>query len=242
MLGKPLVYGSIFRFEGQVSVFGMKAGPCYRCLLPTPPPPHLVPSCAQAGVLGILPGTIGTIQATEALKLILGIGESLVGKLLLYDALDMTFDMIRLPKRANCPMCGSAPSITELIDYEEFCGMPAHTPNAPGARRLAVPQQSAREVKARLDAGEHLVLVDVREPFELAISRLEGTLDIPMSQLGTRWQEIPRDQPVVVFCHTGVRSANAILQLQALGYTSLINMAGGIDAWSRDIDPSVPVY
>ncbi len=239
ILGKPLVYGSIFRFEGQVSVFAMPAGPCYRCLVPQPPPPHLVPSCAEAGVFGVLPGTIGTIQATEALKLILGIGEPLIGRLMIYDALDMLFETIMLPKRANCPVCGENPAITELIDYEDFCGMPAYEDSS---FRRDQGDQTVREIKARLDSGEPLTMLDVREPYELAISHLERTMNIPYSQLPARWTEIPRDRPVVVFCHTGVRSANLIEQLRGQGYTNLINMTGGIDAWSREIDPSIPRY
>jgi len=238
LLGKPIVYGSVFRFEGQVSVFGMKDGPCYRCLQPVPPPPHTVPSCAQAGVFGVLPGTIGTIQATETLKLLLGIGEPLIGRLLLYDALDMTFDMIKLPKRRNCPVCGDQPTITQLIDYEEFCGMPGHQSNVVSP----VPEWTVQEVKARLDANEPLILLDVREPYELMISHLDQAVHIPISQMSARWQEIPRDTTVVVFCRSGVRSANLITQLQAAGYENLINMAGGINAWAKAIDPSLPGY
>lgn len=233
LLGKPLVYGSVFRFEGQVSVFGLADGPCYRCLLPEPPPPNSVPSCAEAGVLGVLPGTIGTLQATEALKLILGAGDVLSGRLLLYDALDMTFNTITLPKRASCLACGDNPTITELIDYDAFCGVSGDPIPA---------EQTPRQIKARLDTGEPLILLDVREPFELQISRLDGARNIPMSEINARWQEIPRDQPVVVFCHTGVRSANLIAALREAGYDNLINLAGGIDAWSREVDASVPRY
>ncbi|MBI5957287.1 MAG: molybdopterin-synthase adenylyltransferase MoeB, partial [Chloroflexi bacterium] len=202
MLGKPLVYGSIYRFEGQVSVFGLKDGPCYRCLLPVPPPPHLVPSCAEAGVFGILPGTIGTIQATEVIKLLLGIGEPLVGRLLLYDALDLSFEMIKLPKRANCPVCGPHPTITQLIDYEEFCGMPGHdhSQDDQASRQNQLQptdeplynDQSAHEINARLAAGEPLVLLDIREPYELEINHLNGARHIPLSQMAQRLAEIPR--------------------------------------------------
>jgi len=233
LLGKPLVYGSVFRFEGQVSVFGLADGPCYRCLLPEPPPPNSVPSCAEAGVLGVLPGTIGTLQATEALKLILGAGDVLSGRLLLYDALDMTFNTITLPKRASCLACGDNPTITELIDYDAFCGVSGDPIPA---------EQTPRQIKARLDTGEPLILLDVREPFELQISRLDSARNIPMSEINARWQEIPRDQPVVVFCHTGVRSANLIAALREAGYDNLINLTGGIDAWSREVDASVPRY
>jgi molybdopterin/thiamine biosynthesis adenylyltransferase/rhodanese-related sulfurtransferase len=242
MLGKIMVYGSIYRFEGQVSVFGAPDGPCYRCLLPEPPPPHLVPSCAEAGVLGILPGTIGTLQATETIKLILGIGEPLIGRLLLYDALDMSFETIRLSQRSNCPVCGDNPTITELIDYEDFCGMPAHEHSDYYRRQGDGINLSVHAIKQRLDTGEPLILLDVREPYELMLSRLDHTLHIPMSQMSERWREIPRDKPVVVLCHHGVRSANLIHQLQAAGYTNLINMEGGIDAWAKEIDPAIPLY
>jgi rhodanese-related sulfurtransferase len=242
MLGKPLVYGSIFRFEGQVSVFATPNGPCYRCLVPQPPPPHLVPSCAEAGVFGVLPGTIGTIQATEAIKLILGIGEPLIGRLMIYDALDMQFDTITLPKRFNCPVCGENPTITELIDYEDFCGMPAYEDSAFQRGQDDIGDQTVQEIKARLDAGEALLMLDVREPYEVAISHLERTENIPYSQVTVRWTEIPRDRPVVVFCHTGVRSTNLVEALRGQGYTNLINMVGGIDAWSREIDPLIPRY
>lgn len=245
LLGKPLVYGSVYRFEGQVSVFAAAGGPCYRCLLPEPPPPHLVPSCAEAGVLGILPGTIGTLQATEAIKLILGIGEPLIGRLLLYDALDMTFDTITIPRRPNCPVCGDSPTITRLIDYEQFCGAPAHgqseyqqTWRAESGIRSLTPA----EVKALLERDEPVLLLDIREPYELWLSRLEGALNIPLSEMDTRWQEIPADRPVIVFCHHGIRSARLIRRLQAHGRHNLINLEGGIDAWSRDVDPSIPRY
>jgi molybdopterin/thiamine biosynthesis adenylyltransferase/rhodanese-related sulfurtransferase len=237
MLGKPLVYGSVFRFEGQASVFGVKDGPCYRCLLPTPPPPYLVPNCAAAGVFGVLPGTIGTIQAAEVLKLILGIGEPLVGRLLLYDALDLSFALIRLPKRTNCPMCGEHPTITELIDYEAFCGIPSRRSQPD----QAVPEWTVQMVKAKLDVGEALLL-DVREVRELLISQIEGAANIPMSEIAARQQEIPRDRSVVVFCRTGVRSAHVIRELQAAGYTNLINMAGGINRWASEIDSTIPLY
>jgi len=240
MLGKRLVYGSVYRFEGQVSVFGAPDGPCYRCLLPEPPPPHLVPSCAEAGVLGILPGTIGTLQATEAIKLILGIGEPLIGRLLLYDALDMSFETIKLSKRPNCPVCGPSPTITELIDYEGFCGMPAYEDSAYSASPL--PEMTPLEIDARLKSGEPLALLDVREPYEVMISHLDGALHIPMSELSSRWPEIPRNRPVVVFCHHGYRSSQAIRYLAAQGYTNLVNMQGGIDAWARQVDSSIPQY
>lgn len=239
ILGKPLVYGSVYRFEGQVSVFGTKEGPCYRCLLPTPPPPHLVPSCAEAGVFGVLPGTIGTIQATEVIKMILGIGQPLIGKLLLYDALDTSFDLITLLKRSTCPVCGEKPTITTLIDYEEFCGMPDHSMPA---NEQKITELGVEEIKTRLDRGDKLILIDVREPYELTISHLENAVHIPMSQMETRWQEIPRDIPAIIFCRSGVRSANLIGELQGMGYTNLINMVGGINEWARKNDPALPVY
>lgn len=242
LLGKPLVYGSVYRFEGQASVFGMPDGPCYRCLVPQPPPPHLVPGCAEAGVFGVLPGTIGTIQATEAIKIILGIGETLAGRLLVYDALDMAFDLITLPKRRDCPACGENPTIMALIDYEEFCGAPAYPHSATPAYSTGLETLSAREIKTRLDRGEPITLLDIRQPHELTLSRLDHVLHIPMSEIARRWQEIPRDQPVVVFCHTGVRSIGLIRQLQAAGFDNLINMTGGIDAWSKEVDPTIPRY
>ncbi|MBN1564166.1 MAG: molybdopterin-synthase adenylyltransferase MoeB, partial [Anaerolineae bacterium] len=245
MLNKPMVYGSIYRFEGQVSIFGTKEGPCYRCLLPDPPPPHLVQSCAEAGVLGILPGTIGTLQATEAIKLILGEGEPLIGRLLLYDALDMSFDLITLPKRPNCPMCGESPTITTLIDYEDYCGMPAHADSEFQQGRLHnanVPEMTVQQINERIAAGEKIVLVDVREAGEVNISRIPGALHIPMSQLDQRQDEIPRDQPVVMFCRAGIRSLKAIQTLQAAGSDNLTNMIGGITAWAQEIDPSIPLY
>ena len=245
LLGKPLVYGSVYRFEGQVSVFGAPGGPCYRCMLPEPPPPHLVPSCAEAGVLGVLPGTIGTLQATEAIKLIMGIGEPLVGRLLLYDALDLTFDTITIPKRSACPVCGDTPTITELVDYEEFCGAPSHTDSAYHQVRLqqhGIRSLTPRQVQAQIASGEPPGLLDVREPYELLLSHLEGALHIPLSQMDARWPEVPGDRPLVVFCHHGIRSARLILRLQARGHTNLINLDGGIDAWSREVDASVPRY
>ncbi|MCZ7539764.1 MAG: molybdopterin-synthase adenylyltransferase MoeB [Anaerolineae bacterium] len=245
LLGKPLVYGSVYRFEGQVSVFGAPGGPCYRCMLPEPPPAHLVPSCAEAGVLGVLPGTIGTLQATEALKLVLGIGEPLVGRLLLYDALDMTFDTIILPRRAACPLCGDTPTITELVDYEEFCGAPAHDGSA--YHRVQDAQQGVRsltprQVQERMASGEPPILLDIREPYELLLSRLENALHIPLSQMDARWREIPDDRPVVVLCHHGIRSVRLIRRLQAQGHANLINLEGGIDAWSRQVNASIPRY
>ncbi len=245
MLNKPLVYGSVYRFEGQVSVLATKEGPCYRCLLPDPPPPYLVQSCAEAGVLGILPGTIGTLQATETIKLILGEGEPLIGRLLLYDALEMSFDLITLPKRPTCPMCGQSPTITTLIDYEQYCGMSTHPDSEFQQAQIhhpSVPELSVQAIRDRIASGEMLVLIDVREPSELTISRIEGALHIPISQLDQRRDEIPHNQPVVMFCRSGIRSFKVIRSLQAVGYDNLINMIGGINAWAQKIDPSIPWY
>ena len=243
MAGKLNVYGSIYRFEGQASVFGAPDGPCYRCLFPEPPPPGLVPSCAEGGVLGILPGTIGTIQATEAIKLILGKGDPLIGRMLLYDALDMTWDTIKIKKNVNCPVCGDQPTQTELIDYEQFCGVPAHDHSDFGssARARPVPAITVRDLKARMDAGENLFLLDVREPHEADISSM-GALLIPKDVVRQRLNEIPRDVPVVVHCRSGVRSATVVRWLENEGYTNTINLAGGINAWAREIDPNILIY
>lgn len=244
MLGIPNVYGSIFRFEGQVSVFGVEDGPCYRCMFPEPPPPGLVPSCAEGGVLGILPGTIGTLQATEAIKLIMGIGKPLVGRMLLYDALEMTWDTIKIHKNPNCPICGDHPTITELIDYEQFCGVPAHDRSEYGkdVEKRIVPGITVRELKERLDAGETLFVLDVRDPHEAEISSMGANALIPKNVVRQRLNEIPRDVPVVVHCRTGVRSADVVRWLEDEGFTNAVNLLGGINAWANKIDPSVPVY
>jgi adenylyltransferase/sulfurtransferase len=244
ILGKPNVYGSIFRFEGQLSVFYAKEGPCYRCMFPEPPPPGLVPSCAEGGVLGILPGTIGTMQATEAIKLILGIGKPMIGRMLLYDALDMSFETIKIRKNPNCPVCGEHPTLTHLIDYEQFCGVPAHDRSEFKEKNAQhqVRTITVRDLKARIDAGTDVVIVDVREPHEWEISAIEGSLRIPKGQVVARANEIPRDREVVMQCKTGVRSRDSILMLQDLGFTNLVNLKGGINAWAREIDPSLPQY
>jgi sulfur-carrier protein adenylyltransferase/sulfurtransferase len=240
LTGKPNVYGSIFRFDGQVSVFDAKEGPCYRCLFPEPPPPGLVPSCAEGGVLGILPGTIGTLQATEAIKLILGIGETLVGKLLLYNALDMSFDFVKLRKNPNCKVCGNNPEITELIDYEEFCGMPMHDHDEGSAG--ADWDITARELADRLAQGNDLKIIDVREPHELAISHLEGATLIPLGQLAARLSELNSADEIVLMCKAGTRSTRALEILHSAGFRKMKNLKGGINAWARDIDPSMPIY
>ena len=245
ILGKPNVYGSIFRFEGQASVFYAEEGPCYRCLFPEPPPPGLVPSCAEGGVLGVLPGTIGAIQASETVKLIMGIGKSLVGRLLLYDALTMTFDEVKLRKNPDCPVCGPNPTVTELIDYEQFCGMRAHDHSDFAAEKengALVPQISVSEVKARLDAGEDLLILDVRDPHEWEIAAIDGTLRIPLGDLLEHMGEIDQAREIVVHCKTGPRSTKAIRVLKQHGYSKLINMQGGITAWAEEIDPSMPTY
>jgi adenylyltransferase/sulfurtransferase len=238
--GKPLVYGSIFRFEGQASVFDATQGPCYRCLFPEPPPPGLVPSCAEGGVLGVLPGTIGTIQATEALKLILGIGESLIGRLLLYNALDMSFEFVKLRKNPKCKICSAEPEITGLIDYEAFCGVPGveHDEGEVGGGW----DIEAQELAARLNNGAKVCLIDVREPHELEISRLPDADLIPLGELAARMNELDSAEEIVLFCKVGTRSARALEVLASAGFRTMKNLKGGINAWAREVDPSLPVY
>jgi adenylyltransferase/sulfurtransferase len=239
LLGKPNAYGSIFRFDGQASVFGVKGGPCYRCLYPEPPPPGLVPSCAEGGVLGVLPGVIGIIQATEAIKLILGAGQPLVGRLLLYDALQMRFRELKLRRDPECPMCGDHPTIHALIDYDQFCGVvPAHAQPA-GA---GVPEVSAEELKAKRDRGEDVFLLDVREPNEYQICRIEGSKLIPLGELASRTAELDPDREMVVHCKMGGRSATAVALLQARGFTRVRNLKGGILSWIDRVDPSQSKY
>lgn len=236
LLGKPNVYGSIFRFDGQASVFDASRGPCYRCLYPEPPPPGLVPSCAEGGVLGILPGIIGLIQATEAVKLILGQGDPLIGRLLLFDALGMTFRELRLEKNPRCPVCGEQPAIRELIDYEAFCGGGAiEEPREESAL-------SASELKRLLECGQPIRLVDIREPHEFEICRIEGASLVPQARLAQTLEDWDPELPVVVYCHHGVRSRAALRTLKSAGFRRAQHLAGGIDAWSRLIDPSVPRY
>ncbi len=247
LLGKPNVYGSIFRFEGQLSIFYAKEGPCYRCLFPEPPPPGLVPSCAEGGVLGILPGTVGAMQATEAIKLILGIGESMIGRLLLYDALNMEFTEVNLRKNPNCPVCGPNPTITELIDYEQFCGMPAHDRSLYAAEAEtdgSVRQMVPAELKARLDAGDNLFILDVREPHEWEISNLShlGAKLIPKGEVIARLGELSTAQEMVVQCRSGARSAAIIHELQQHGFKKLWNLDGGINRWAEEVEPELPVY
>lgn len=240
LLGKPNVYGSIFRFEGQATVFAYPGGPCYRCLYPEPPPPGLVPSCAEGGVLGILPGLIGVIQATETVKLILGKGEPLVGRLLLYDALAMRFRELKLRRNADCPVCGDHPTVRELIDYHEFCGIPQHEP--PPQPGLSEWEIDPVEVKAKLDRGERFVLIDVREPHEYQICRIPGARLIPLGELPRRVHELDSADEIIAHCRSGVRSAKAVDFLRQAGFRKVKNMKGGILAWSDKVDPSVPKY
>jgi adenylyltransferase/sulfurtransferase len=238
-LGKPNVYASIYRFDGQVSVFYAKEGPCYRCLFPEPPPPGLVPSCAEGGVLGVLPGTIGTLQATEGLKVLLGIGEPLIGKLLLYNALDMSFDFVKLKKNPNCRVCGPNADITELIDYEEFCGVPSHDHEEGSAGAgfdITAPELSER-VKSN-----HLKLLDVREPHELQISALPNAVNIPLGELAGRLSELDSADEMVVFCKGGTRSARALELLASAGFRKVKNLKGGINAWAEEVDTNLPLY
>ena len=238
-LGKPNVYASIYRFDGQVSVFYAKEGPCYRCLFPEPPPPGLVPSCAEGGVLGVLPGTIGTLQATEALKLLLGIGEPLIGKLLLYNALDMSFDFVKLKKNPNCRVCGPNADIKELIDYEEFCGVPSHDHDEGSAG--AGLDITAPELFERMKTN-HLKLLDVREPHELEISALPDAVNIPLGELAGRLSELDSADEMIVFCKGGSRSARALALLASAGVKKAKNLKGGINAWAKEVDASLPVY
>ena len=243
ILGKPNAYGSIFRFEGQASVFATKSGPCYRCLYPEPPPPGLVPSCAEGGVLGVLPGIIGTIQATEAVKLIMGIGEPLIGRFLIYDALRMKFRELKLKKDPDCPVCGTHPTVRELIDYEQFCGV---APSAPEAVVTAAQdnetETTVTELKKKMDAKDDFFLLDVREPNEFQIGRIPGSTLIPLGEVPQRVNEIPRDKEIVVHCKMGGRSAKAATFLRQQGFKNVKNLTGGILAWSDKVDPSVPKY
>jgi adenylyltransferase/sulfurtransferase len=238
LLGKPNVYGSIFRFEGQITVFGHPGGPCYRCLYPEPPPPGLVPSCAEGGVLGVLPGIVGTIQAAETLKLIIGKGEPLVGRLLLFDALGMRFRELKLRKNPECPVCGESPTLTKLIDYAEFCGIRGEEAPMP---ETTVPEVTPVELKARLDRGDDLYILDVREPHEYQICNIKGHL-IPLGELPSRVNELDSSREIVAHCRSGKRSAEAVDFLRKSGFRKIWNLKGGILAWSDEVDPSVPKY
>lgn len=238
LLGKPNVYGSIFRFEGQSTIFATEAGPCYRCLYPEPPPPGLVPSCAEGGVLGILPGVVGLIQATETVKLILGIGTPLIGRLMLYDALNMKFRELKLRRNPECPICGDHPTIKELIDYQEFCGIPQQAPEpAPVMGDISV-----TELKQRLDHGDQFQFIDVREPHEWQICRIPGTTLIPLGDLPKRLSELDPKAETIVHCKSGGRSGKAVELLKQNGFTNARNVVGGILAWSNQVDKSVPKY
>ena len=243
LTGKPNAYGSIFRFEGQASVFGTKEGPCYRCLYPEPPPPGLVPSCAEGGVLGVLPGIIGVIQATESIKLILGIGEPLIGRFLIYDALKMRFRELKLRKDPECPVCGTHPTVTRLIDYEQFCGIRPE-PAAAQATGAGVSDWEITPVdlKKRLDAGDDVLILDVREPNEYQINRIAGSVLIPLGELPRRYAELPKDKDIVAHCKMGGRSAKAMEFLQTVGFKRVKNLRGGILEWIDKVDPTQPKY
>jgi len=240
LLDKPNAYGSIFRFEGQASVFATKGGPCYRCLYPEPPPPGLVPSCAEGGVLGVLPGVIGVIQATEAIKLLAGIGEPLIGRFLIYDALNMRFRELKLRKDPDCPVCGTHPTVTKLIDYEQFCGIHPATPEPAAAS--SVTEISSLELKARLDRGDKLTIVDVREPNEFQINRIPGSTLIPLGEVPRRYAELNKADTLVMQCKSGARSAKAADFLRSVGFKSVLNLKGGILDWIDKVDPTQPKY
>ncbi len=242
LLKKPNVYGSIFRFDGQASVFWPPHGPCYRCLYPEPPPPGEVPSCAEGGVLGILPGLIGCIQATEAVKLILGKGSPLIGRLLLYDALEMRFQEFKVRRNPKCPVCGDRPTVTKLIDYEQFCGVRGQEAPASAAGGMKMAEITAPELKRRLDRGEDLFILDVRNPPEFQICRIPGSTLLPLPELPQRVGELDRSREMVVHCKSGMRSAKAIDFLRQQGFTKLTNLQGGILAWAEQVDPGMPRY
>jgi sulfur-carrier protein adenylyltransferase/sulfurtransferase len=244
LLKKPNVYGSIFRFEGQATIFATEGGPCYRCLYPEPPPPGLVPSCAEGGVLGILPGTIGLIQATEAVKLILGIGEPLIGRLLLYDALAMRFRELKLRKNPECPVCGEHPTITKLIDYHQFCGVPSPRDPAPPVEETKVNEGEIDviELKQKIDRGDKFTLIDVREPHEYKICSIPGAKLIPLGEFPQHVSEFNPEDDIVIHCRSGMRSAKACGVLRQAGFQHVRNVVGGILAWSDKVDPSVPKY
>jgi len=239
LLGKPNVYGSIFRFEGQASVFALEEGPCYRCLFPEPPPPGLVPSCAEGGVLGVLPGLVGTIQATEGIKLILGVGEPLVGRLLLVDALTMQFRTVKLRKDPNCPACGTH-EIRELIDYDQFCGVTPESHVTTSSNEI--PEITPSQLAERLRRGDDIDLIDVREPYELDIASIPNVHLIPLGTLGEALPTLDASRETVVICRTGARSGRAVRQLQAAGFRNVYNLAGGIHRWADEVDPSLPKY
>jgi sulfur-carrier protein adenylyltransferase/sulfurtransferase len=240
LLGKPYVWGSIYRFDGQASVFWAEHGPCYRCLYPEPPPPGMVPSCAEGGVLGVLCAAIGSIQTTEAIKLLAGIGEPLVGSLMVYDALEMEYRKIRVRKDPECPVCGKNPTVTELIDYEAFCGTVSEEAQEAAAGSTIL----ATELKAKMDAGEDFLLVDVREPAEYEIMAIPGSVLIPKGDIlnGSALSQLPQDKQIVLHCKSGVRSAEALAALKAAGFGNSVHVQGGVLAWQAQVDPSLPTY
>ena len=237
LLGKPNVYGAVFRFDGQVSVFDAKQGPCYRCLYAEPPPPDLVPSCAEGGVLGVLPGVIGSLQALEAIKLIVGFGETLIGRLLLFDGRRMQFRELALQKDPDCPVCGERPTVTQLIDYEAFCGVGAGSPESGDGIEI-----SARDLQHERARKPNLLLIDVREPLEAEIAHIDGARNIPLRELPARLAELPGHGAIVTLCHHGPRSLKAREILKGAGFVNVRSLAGGIDAWAREVDPEVPRY
>ncbi|UYN89975.1 MAG: molybdopterin-synthase adenylyltransferase MoeB [Anaerolineales bacterium] len=239
-LGIPNVYGSIFRFDGQVSVFDAEHGPCYRCLFPEPPPPGLVPSCAEGGVLGVLPGIIGSMQASEGIKALLGIGETLVGRLLLFNALDMRIEFVKLRKDPNCVVCSQPKDKIELIDYEAFCGLPAHDHDEASMDKKY--EVTPKELAEQLKAGSQVKVIDVREPHELAISRIEGSIDIPLGEVAARLSQLDTANEYVVICRVGGRSARAVELMLAAGFGKVKNLVGGINAWAEQVDPDLPTY
>ncbi|MEZ5405256.1 MAG: molybdopterin-synthase adenylyltransferase MoeB [Verrucomicrobiia bacterium] len=242
LLDKPNVYGSIFRFEGQSTIFWASKGPCYRCLYPEPPPPGLVPSCAEGGVLGVLPGIIGVMQAIETIKIILGLGDLMIGKLLLFDALKMRFKELKLRKNPHCPICGDHPTIKELIDYEQFCGMPAVEGPVTQDEEPVVPEISATELKNRFNQKDKFILLDVREPHEFQICRIPNSRLIPLGELPARIHELDSADEIVIHCKSGMRSAKAVQLLQQAGFRKVWNVKGGIEAWANEVDPKTPKY
>ncbi|MBV9369238.1 MAG: ThiF family adenylyltransferase, partial [Frankiales bacterium] len=238
LLGKPYVWGSIYRFDGQASVFWSEHGPCYRCLYPEPPPPGMVPSCAEGGVLGVLCASIGSIQVTEAIKVLTGVGDPLVGRLMIYDALEMTYRAVKVRKDPECPLCGKNPTITELIDYEEFCG----TVSDEAAMAAADSTITAAELKAMQDRGDDFLLVDVREPAEWEIVRLPGAVLIPKGDLPSKLSELPQDKPVVMYCKTGIRSAETLALLKNAGFKDALHVQGGVSAWAIQVEGTPPLY
>lgn len=239
LLGKPNIYGSIFRFDGMSTVFWGKHGPCYRCMYPEPPPVGSVPTCAEGGVLGVLPGIIGVIQAIEAVKLIIGQGDPLIGRLVLFNALSMKFREVKIRKDPKCPMCGENPTIKELIDYKEFCGVFEHSEDD---IMHGVPEITARDLKAKMDRGEPFVLLDVREPFEVQIAQLPNAKFMALGDIPARLHELDSSQEIVLFCRNGQRSAGALRKMQEAGFKKVWNLSGGLLAWSAKVDPTVPQY